>query len=88
MESLSPLALAAIGFIIFIVVGVNVWMIALLKSKDLREMQLKMRPPRQNQSANNMKKFVKLLRNPWMDEDEDLARLSKLVDNLKDQERK
>ena len=88
MERFTPLAWAAIAFIIVIAVAVNAWMIAMLKSKDLREMQLKMRPRRQSQTADNMKKFVKLLRNPWMDEDEDLRNLSKLVDDLKDQERK
>lgn len=84
MNSLSPLAWVAIGIIILVAALVNAWMIALLRNKDLRDQQLTRRPPTGGITMEKMQKFVRLARNPFIDEQEQLAKLSKMVENLKE----
>ena len=82
MERLSPLAWVAIGIIVLIAVLVNVWMITLFRDKDTRSHQLTRRMPKRGPSMQDMQKFVRVVRNPFYEEQEQLEQLSTLVKNL------
>ena len=86
MNDLSPLAWVAIGIIVLVAALVNFWMVALLRNKDLREQQFSRRPPATGITMEKMQKFVRLARNPFIDEQEQLAKLARAVDDLKDSE--
>lgn len=86
MDRLSPLAWAAIAIIVLVAALVNIWMVALFRNKDLRDQQLSMKRPTGGISMENMQKFVRVVRNPFIDEQEQLTLLSKRVQDLKDRE--
>jgi hypothetical protein len=87
MDRLSPLALAAIAFIVMIGFLVNMWLVALLRNKDWRDPQiLNRRMPKRGPGMADMQKFVRLVRDPFSEEKNQLDQLSKLVQDLKDKE--
>jgi hypothetical protein len=87
MDGLSPLAWVAIAVIVVVASVVNLWMVSLLRNKDLRDQKFSTRLPARGLSAESMQKLVRLLRNPFVEQQDQLNQLSKLVENLKDQEK-
>lgn len=88
MDRLSPLAWVAIAIIMVVIVIVNLWMVALLRSKDMRDQLTIYKRPPQGISMEKMQKFVRVLRNPYGEQQQDLQQLSKMVQDLKDKEEK
>jgi len=87
MDRLSPLAWAAIAIILVVGALVNIWMVALLRNKDWRNPELlNRRMPQRGPSMESMQKFVRLMRDPFSEEKNQLEQLSRLVKDLKDQD--
>jgi hypothetical protein len=69
MDRLSPLAWAAIAIIVMIGFLVNLWMVALLRIKTCATSRSSNGAPRGPKHAD-MQKLVRLMRNPFSDEQE------------------
>jgi hypothetical protein len=87
MDGLSPLAWVAVAIIVIVSAFVNLWMVALLRNKDLRDQQLMTKRPPRGLSMQSMQKMVRVMRNPFGDEQEEMEKLSKMVQDLKDNEK-
>ena len=84
MDRFPPLAWVAIAIIVVVGAVVNIWMVTLLRSKDQRNQSaISNRPPR-GLSQESMQKLVRVLRNPFGDEQNKLDQLSKMIQSLKD----
>ena len=84
MDRFPPLAWVAIAIIVVVGAVVNIWMVTLLRSKDQRNQSaISNRPPR-GLSQESMQKLVRVLRNPFGEEQNKLDQLSKMVQILKD----
>lgn len=84
MENISPLALAAIAFIIIVFAVINVWLVAMLRNKELWKLSMSRRPPK-GPSRSGVEKLVKVLRNPFYEQEGQMSELSHLVEDLKNQ---
>jgi len=84
MGNISPLALAAIAIIILVFAVINIWLVALLRNKDLWKLSMTRRPPK-GPSRSSVEKLVKVLRNPFYEQEGQISELSHLVEELKDQ---
>jgi len=83
MDKISPLGWAAIVLLVIIAGSINVWMIALLRNRDPRELNRNIRMPKNNASHQNLQNFIEVLRDPFKAERQDLQELSKRVEHLK-----
>ena len=84
MDRFPPLAWVAIAIIVVVGAVVNIWMVSLLRSKDQpNQSAISNRPPR-GLSQESMQKLVRVLRNPFGEEQNKLDQLSKMVQSLKD----
>ncbi len=85
LDKLSPLVWAAIAFLFLIFILVNAWMIALLRHGDPRSLNQNMQRPRKDASAlhSDFQNLAKVARNPFREEQENLARLAEEVKKLK-----
>jgi hypothetical protein len=87
MDGLSPLAWVAVAIIVIVAALVNLWMVALLRNKDLRDQQFMTKRPPRGLSMQSMQKMVRVIRNPFHDDQEEMEKLSKMVQGLKDNEK-
>lgn len=83
MEKITPLGWAAIIFIIIVAASVNLWMIALLRSRDPGALNRAIKPTKNSARAQSMKRFIEVLRDPFGEERTRLNELSQRVEALK-----
>jgi hypothetical protein len=86
MDRFPPLAWLAIAIIVGIGTAVNLWMVALLRSKDRHSPAAAHKSPPRGLSPQSMQKLAQVLRSPFGEEQKNLAQLSKMVQDLKDKE--
>ncbi len=82
MDKLSPLAWAAIGILLLVIVSINVAMVMLMRAKDPQKLNQILRP-RSGISHEKAEKFVHVLRNPYEEDQKQIEELSHLVEKLK-----
>lgn len=85
MEKITPLGWAAIIFIILVAASVNLWMIALLRSRDPGALNRAIKPSKNSARGQSMKKLIEVLRDPFNEERKSLNELSQRVEALKKQ---
>jgi hypothetical protein len=75
LVALSPMAWCGIGFIIFMVVSINIWLFSLLRNRQA------------NNEISAFKRSMNAIRDPYAKEDSQLAELSKSVEKFKKSKR-
>ena len=83
MNQIPPLAWIIIVLIILLTLAINFGLIALLRNRSMGdELARRLRERKPNHTAQSIKRFQEVLRDPFRDEREQLNELSDLVNRL------